>query len=417
MAGYSQSTGGSASSGQSTNQSTSSSVSTPSVLQSSQSELAQLFAQLAAQYGSQVFQWANNSLAPNTAVTDQAVNNYFNTAKNQSNASNQLLSQYENTYAPEDQQLANEAATWSSGARQKFNAGQAIANSMQGSDAGLTQAQQQLQSFGVNPSSGVYQELKEAQAASAGAAGAAAGTQAATNTQQQGQNLLEQSVGVGEQIPGMSVNAANAASTANSGAVGATNANTTTGATALQAASPYLGTAVGLKYPTVGNTSVSNSQSTGQSTNASVAANQSTNSPSNSGGYGGGGSYGSGFGGFGFSVARGGAIPEYEGGGASPIPAPQNVSQSAIPFDAAGGPIDGSAAVGGPSTGGFVSRALSPSAGKQIDDVPARLNAGEFVIPRDVAAWKGQEHFQKLIAQSRAMIAQATAKPQLRPAQ
>jgi hypothetical protein len=56
---------------------------------------------------------------------------------------------------------------------------------------------------------------------------------------------------------------------------------------------------------------------------------------------------------------------------------------------------------GGPTTGGFVSRSLSPSGGIRTDDVQARLNAGEFVIPKDVAAWKGLEFFYKLIAQSR----------------
>jgi hypothetical protein len=60
-----------------------------------------------------------------------------------------------------------------------------------------------------------------------------------------------------------------------------------------------------------------------------------------------------------------------------------------------------------PTTGGFVSQELSPSAGAQTDDVDARLNAGEFVIPKDVAAWKGQEFFYKLMAQARAMRATA----------
>ena len=53
------------------------------------------------------------------------------------------------------------------------------------------------------------------------------------------------------------------------------------------------------------------------------------------------------------------------------------------------------------TTGGQVPRHASPSGGRQTDDVAARLNAGEFVIPRDVAAWKGQEFFQNLINQSR----------------
>lgn len=54
-----------------------------------------------------------------------------------------------------------------------------------------------------------------------------------------------------------------------------------------------------------------------------------------------------------------------------------------------------------PTSGGFVSRELSPSGGSRTDDVNARLNAGEFVIPKDIAAWKGKEFFYKLIAQAR----------------
>ena len=54
-----------------------------------------------------------------------------------------------------------------------------------------------------------------------------------------------------------------------------------------------------------------------------------------------------------------------------------------------------------PTQGGFVSHSLSPSGGSKVDDVNARLNAGEFVIPKDVAHWKGKEFFYKMIAQAR----------------
>jgi hypothetical protein len=42
---------------------------------------------------------------------------------------------------------------------------------------------------------------------------------------------------------------------------------------------------------------------------------------------------------------------------------------------------------------------------------------GEFIVPRDVAAWKGQEFFQKLIEQSRKTMqgAPAKGKPDDRP--
>ena len=59
--------------------------------------------------------------------------------------------------------------------------------------------------------------------------------------------------------------------------------------------------------------------------------------------------------------------------------------------------------------GGQVPVSASPSAGQQVDDVHASLTPDEFVIPRDVAMWKGQEFFQKLIAQSRKNRATAPA--------
>jgi hypothetical protein len=41
------------------------------------------------------------------------------------------------------------------------------------------------------------------------------------------------------------------------------------------------------------------------------------------------------------------------------------------------------------------------SGGAGVDDVPAQLTAGEFVIPKDVMAWKGQEWAQKEIMKAR----------------
>lgn len=65
--------------------------------------------------------------------------------------------------------------------------------------------------------------------------------------------------------------------------------------------------------------------------------------------------------------------------------------------------------------GGGVPAEASPSHGAVTDDVSAKLNSGEFVIPKDVAAWKGQEFFQKLILQSRTARTTAPAKPSMGP--
>lgn len=54
-----------------------------------------------------------------------------------------------------------------------------------------------------------------------------------------------------------------------------------------------------------------------------------------------------------------------------------------------------------PTSGGQVPRGASPSRGQQTDDIPARLNAGEYVIPRDVVAHQGTKFFNDLIDKSR----------------
>jgi hypothetical protein len=77
---------------------------------------------------------------------------------------------------------------------------------------------------------------------------------------------------------------------------------------------------------------------------------------------------------------------------------------------AAGGAIPMGGPSAAPTTGGGIPFSASPSQGAQTDDIKANVNAGEFIIPRDVAMWKGQEFFQKLIAQSRKARVTAPAK-------
>lgn len=55
----------------------------------------------------------------------------------------------------------------------------------------------------------------------------------------------------------------------------------------------------------------------------------------------------------------------------------------------------------GGTPGGPIPTHASPSMGARTDDVDAKLTAGEFVIPKDVAQWKGHEHFVKQIDKAR----------------
>jgi hypothetical protein len=62
--------------------------------------------------------------------------------------------------------------------------------------------------------------------------------------------------------------------------------------------------------------------------------------------------------------------------------------------------------------GGEVPEELSRSDGAVVDDVPANLTAGEFIIPKDIVEWKGQEFFYKLMAQARKLRATAGGESQ-----
>ena len=86
--------------------------------------------------------------------------------------------------------------------------------------------------------------------------------------------------------------------------------------------------------------------------------------------------------------AEGGEVPEGQA-----IPMPGGVD-SRQPHDGMGVPDE-----------------ASPTRGGMPDDVPARLTAGEFVIPKDVVSWKGEEWFQKEIMKARQKKMQAPAQP------
>ena len=492
---------------------------------SAQSAEALAIANAAASLGNYTFNWALNNFDTTTAMTDQAVNNYMQMSQYGMGLAGETLQQYQ-SYVPEMQQLQQLAGTYSSPARTAVNMGAAESATAQGTQAGINAATQNLQSYGIDPSSGMYGELQEAQRTAGGAAAAGAGQQAELSTQATGRQLLGESIGVGQALPGQAVNAINSANQAVTGAENATLANVASGANSINTANSLLGTAMQLKYPPVGNVSqnVSSAASSGtpkqssgggggsgaggygggptdynsplypSGTSTPAATNTSSGAstdsgtvntqpsagvvsvPGGGGGYAptapaGGGGYGGGYGGAfsGSGFARGGAIPDFAGGGFAPASFAPGVGTTGLSSsggmgrgggggfadpnmrrrdmvngitsaspgmrrggggggggipDVTGRPTGGfmpGVAQGGAipddaTTGGFVGSNLSPSAGQQTDDIPARLNADEFVIPQDVSKWKGQEFFQKLIDQSRKARMGATAKPSTSPA-
>ena len=258
------------------------------------------------------------------------------------------MDQYNKNQGNIDTMMRN-AMTYSSPQRIAAEMGQAQAGVMQGAEAGRQNAIKDLQSFGIDPSSGRYAALDQASRVMSGAAAAGAGNVQRGQTEAQGSAMQ-------------------------SAAMGASLQNQQIGYGAAGAANALLNTASQLKYSPLGTVSGSSQQSQAASTSSGM--NQSSGSSS-----GGSTSMGRTEGTSGQSRvvkwAQGGSIPDDNSGGEEP------------------------------TQGGFVSSELSPSGGSKVDDVQARLNSGEFVIPKDVAAWKGQEFFYKLMAQARKMRAMA----------
>jgi hypothetical protein len=371
---------------QNTSQGSSWSASTPSAIQTPQSQLEQQIAQQAAQLGAYQYQWGLNQYADTSAMTNASVDNYLTASQQDMNLANQSMQQYQQTTVPEINQQANMAAQYTSPSRIGINMGAAESQSEQGTNEALAAAKQNLQSYGINPNSGEYQELTMANKTAGGAAAAGAGQQAELATEATGRQLLASSIATGQQLPGQAINASNAAYTGIAGAQNATLANANTGVALTGSADPYMTTAMSLKYPGIGNASASSSQNTSQGTN--IPQSQQTvgsmTQPSSGGSY---GAYGSGL---------------------TPGTAMMGVSQNMQQVEQ-GGTISDFSGGGDATQGGHVDQSASPSGGVNVDDVPANLNAEEFVIPRDVARWKGEEFWHKEIAKSRAARAKAAS--------
>jgi hypothetical protein len=256
MAGYSSSQGTSASQ----------STSFPTSIQSPQSEWGLQLSQLLSSLGQYTFNWANQQYNSGRQITDSNINNFLNMANQAGGFANNLLGRYVNTFEPLMNNFIQQASTYGSAANQAFQAGQAESTVGQADQAAMDSAQRQLQSMGINPNSGRYEDLLLAQRTQDAAARAGAGTQAALNTRNIGRQMLQTAVQLGQNVPGFAVNAINSAYTGLSGAENAILGLLNTGANLKNVPVNYLNAAANAnRLPPVGQVSQSTSGSQQQS--------------------------------------------------------------------------------------------------------------------------------------------------------
>lgn len=331
-------------------------------------------AELSYKLGQEQLAWAKEQYAKDSTITSKVVNQFLeDQAVNSANAAKDR-EKYEQIYQPLEGELAREAAEYATPERRDLEMGRASANVAQQFQGARQQAQQELEAYGINPSATRFAALDIGMRANQAAAQAAAGNQASQMVDATGRALRSEAINVGRGYPGQIAQTYNTAIAAGQGAATSTNNATQTGANTMGTGAQYmgLGNQAQANWTNTLNTSYNNQLDRWK-------ANQSASS---------------GIGGA-LGLIGGLATGFFEEGG----------SVEAIPTEP------------GATQGGAVPVEASPTGGAAIDDVPARLHVGEFVVPNDVVQWKGEEHFQKLIKQSREAKAQGdNARPDVQMA-
>jgi len=296
------------------------------------------------------------------------INANTNAATGVMNEANQNMSTYGSTFTPLQQEQANQAANYTSASNIQQLQGQAVANQGQATQAALQNQRAQLASEGVDPAS-VHGSALTNQTAIEGAANAAgAASNAYTQAQLTGAQLMNNANQVGLQVGQQGTQGASTAAGINTSNVENTNNTNNSNVNNLTAANTYLNTATGANNSSVNAAnSQFNAQQTGyeDTTAANAAQSQAI------------GGIAGGIGSLAGGLMRGGYVP----GGA-------------IPHMRGGGPITARGALPTPIVPGTTDTKL-------IAATP-----GEFMIPKDVAQHLGHEKLHKLIDKTRQDIVQ-----------
>jgi hypothetical protein len=267
-----------------------------------QTEFMQQIAAQAAEQARALSVWANDVYAKTAEITDNVVVQAMSAAQQSGGLAASMLDRYQNKFVPLENSLVQDANTYASDARIEQNMGAAQAGVMQGIDQGAENAERDLQRFGIDPSSGRYQDLIAAQRIAGGAQAAAAGTKAQMDTENMGRQLRSEAIKVGQENPKRAMEALDQGIRSLNTANAANVATANVGGQLQQIPAAYMGIASNLKYPPLGQLP-SSSWNNASSGGGAVSGGGS----SKSGGEGSGGGSGSGSGGGGSGSGSGGS--------------------------------------------------------------------------------------------------------------
>jgi hypothetical protein len=332
-------------------------------------------AELSFQLGREQLDWAREQYGNDSEIINRIVDDAMRRAEINDADAARDRARYERIFQPLEDDLAREAQEYNTPERQRLEMERAQATVAQQFEAQRRSALQNLEAYGIDPSSTRFAALDHGTRVAEAAATAGAGNQASLQTDALGRALRSEAINVGRGYPGQIAGTYATALQSGNQAANSQLANTTTGASTM---------GTGAQWTGMGNQALGVWGNTLNMSHQNAMAAADFNSRQSSGV---GSLLGAAMGMFKFE--DGGQVPQ---GGAMGIPM------------AAGGP--------GVTPGGNVPPSASPTGGRAVDDVDAKLTAGEFVVPKDVVSWKGEEFFQKLIDNSRQAKPQASAQPE-----
>jgi len=323
--------------------------------------------------------WAKEQFGSNKVITDKVVQAALESQQFSMENAKKDRARYEQVYQPLQDKLIQEADKYGQEGQQKYDAARAAAGVNQQVEQARQAATSNLESFGIDPTATRYAAL-DIGVRTQGAAAAAGAANQQIEIDKQKAHLYQteasnMGMGMPTQVVASEAQALGAGQNANSSGLGLSGT--------------YMGSmGNGLGWQGAGNQALGNWGNTlhmgyQDQLGAYKAENES------------GGALGSLLGAGLGSLGRGGAF-------------------------GAGGALAGLFSW---EEGGYVPETASPSGGQQTDDVvatidgqqPARINAGEFIMPKDVVSFKGEEFFQRLIESTRKKKGEVTAKPEISP--
>jgi hypothetical protein len=315
-------------------------------------------------WSKQAYEDAKAQAAP---INEQALKNM----QQQYGIAEQAQKRYTDTFIPLEDKYIASAQGWDTPEAETQAAGAAEANVAQQLQQGRDAASRQLQAYGIDPGAPRYANLEIGSRTAGAAATAGAGNQAINQRQMEGLQLLQNAAGMGRNLQPTALQGYAGSNASGTGVIGNTNMVNTTGASTMGTGLQW--GQLGQQYAGLSNQSIAGIGKTF----GDIYQGQVSQADAETQGL------------YGLAGAAVGAVGSYF-----------NPLNKLIPKAFA--------------EGGAIPQSASPTQGIAVDDVPARLSPGEFVVPKDVVQWKGEEHFQKLIDQSREKRGEATAKPDIR---